>query len=236
MAIQIFCTSPKIWLHLVPLQKLLCQYKKQFYWMQIIFFVWHKTFVTAKKCKLIFGLSQKIWTSPKHFGTCKRTRHNYHLPDDWGVGELDEGGVAGGLVPGLWPLLLLPPLIDTFKCERRANGLGLEFDPAASPFLVMVRPEEGALAPPEPPSPPPEPTNEIPESLLSLFMLLLSDPLALALLRYVWQLCAEMMSWVRQWVELVHGCLITDTDIFILFAENSQILLKISVIVLGYSP
>ena len=44
----------------------------------------------------------------------------------------------------------------------------------------MVRPEEGAV-PPEPPSPPPEPTNEIPESLLSLFMLLLSDPLALAL-------------------------------------------------------
>ena len=75
--------------------------------------------------------------------------------------------------------MLLPPLIDTFKCERRANGLGLEFDPAASPFLVMVRPE-GAV-PPEPPSPPPEPTNEIPDSLLSLFMLLLSDPLSLAL-------------------------------------------------------
>ena len=77
--------------------------------------------------------------------------------------------------------MLLPPLIDTFKCESRANGLGLEFDPAASPFLVMVRPEEGVV-PPEPPSPPPEPTNEIPESLLSLFMLLLSDPLPLALL------------------------------------------------------
>ena len=79
---------------------------------------------------------------------------------------------------------MLPPLIDTFKCERRANGLGLEFDPAASPFLVMVRPEEGAPVPPEPPSPPPEPTNEIPESLLSLFMLLLSDPLPLALLLF----------------------------------------------------
>ena len=26
-------------------------------------------------CKQIFGLAQKIWTSPKHFGTCKRTRH-----------------------------------------------------------------------------------------------------------------------------------------------------------------
>ena len=33
---------------------------------------------------------------------------------------------------------------------------------------------------------------------------------------------SSMMSWV--------GCLLTDSDIFILFAENSQILLKISVI------
>ena len=33
-------------------------------------------FVTATICKLIFGLAQNIWTSPKHFGTCKRTRHN----------------------------------------------------------------------------------------------------------------------------------------------------------------
>ena len=35
----------------------------------------HKMFVTATICKYIFGLAQKIWTSPKHFGTCKRTRH-----------------------------------------------------------------------------------------------------------------------------------------------------------------
>ena len=35
--VQIFWASPKIWLHLVPLQKLLCQHKKQFYWIQIIF-------------------------------------------------------------------------------------------------------------------------------------------------------------------------------------------------------
>ena len=38
-------------------------------------FVWHKIFVTATICKYIFGMAQKIWTSPKHFGTCKRTRH-----------------------------------------------------------------------------------------------------------------------------------------------------------------
>jgi hypothetical protein len=37
-------------------------------------FVWHKMFVTATIFKYIFGLAQKIWTSPKHFETCKRTR------------------------------------------------------------------------------------------------------------------------------------------------------------------
>ena len=37
MPVQIFWASPKIWLHLVPLQNLLCRHKKQFYWMQIIF-------------------------------------------------------------------------------------------------------------------------------------------------------------------------------------------------------
>ena len=31
--------------------------------------------MTGTICKWIFGLAQKIWTSPKHFGTCKRTRH-----------------------------------------------------------------------------------------------------------------------------------------------------------------
>ena len=38
----------------------------------------------------------------------------------------------------------------------------------------------------------------------------------------VWQLCAAMMCWV--------GYLLKDSELFILFAENSQILLKISVI------
>ena len=38
-------------------------------------FVWHKMFVTATIYKQIFDLAQKNWNSPKHFGTCKRTRH-----------------------------------------------------------------------------------------------------------------------------------------------------------------
>ena len=44
-----------------------------------------------------------------------------------------------------------------------------------------------------------------------------------------WQLClirAAMMSWTMSWV----GCLLKDSELFTLFAENSQILLKISVI------
>ena len=28
-------------------------------------------------CMIPYGLAQKIWTRPKHFGTCKRTRHKY---------------------------------------------------------------------------------------------------------------------------------------------------------------
>ena len=36
---------------------------------------------------------------------------------------------------------------------------------------------------------------------------------------------ATMMSWVQVWID----CLLTDSEVFILFAENSQILLKISV-------
>ena len=35
----------------------------------------HKMFETGTKCISIFGLAQKIWTSPKFFGTCKGTRH-----------------------------------------------------------------------------------------------------------------------------------------------------------------
>ena len=38
----------------------------------------------------------------------------------------------------------------------------------------------------------------------------------------MWQLCAATMSWV--------GCLLKDSEFFVLFAEDSQIHLKISVI------
>ena len=64
--VQIFWVSPKFWLHLVPLQKVLCRHKNQFYWMQIIFlcgtkFLWlaqyvDKFLVRHKK----FGPEQNI--------------------------------------------------------------------------------------------------------------------------------------------------------------------------------
>ena len=75
--VQIFWDSPKIWLHLVPLQKLLCWQKNQFYWIQIIFLsgknclwlsqyvnkflVWHKKFRPAQN---ILGpvKGQGIWS------------------------------------------------------------------------------------------------------------------------------------------------------------------------------
>ena len=44
------------------------------------------------------------------------------------------------------------------------------------------------------------------------------------LYKTMWQLCAATMSWVRRWVELVVYYMIQ--NFFILFAENSQILLK----------
>ena len=69
--IQIFWASPKIWLHLVPLQKLLCRSKKFFTECKSSFCLakndcdWHNM-------QIDFG--SKIWTGTKLFATCKRTR------------------------------------------------------------------------------------------------------------------------------------------------------------------
>ena len=40
-------------------------------------FVWHKMFVTATTCKLIFGLAQKVWTSTKDKALVSRKIHSY---------------------------------------------------------------------------------------------------------------------------------------------------------------
>ena len=59
--IQIFWASPKIWLHLVPLQKLLCRHKNQFYWMQIIF-------LSSTKCLRLPQYENKFLVWHKKFG------------------------------------------------------------------------------------------------------------------------------------------------------------------------
>ena len=38
-----------------------------------------KSLWRGSKCRQIFGLPQKIWTSTKHFGTCKRARHKISI-------------------------------------------------------------------------------------------------------------------------------------------------------------
>ena len=56
-----FWAIPKIWLHLVPLQKHLCQHKKQFYWMQIIFW-------SGAKCLWLSQYVNKFLVRHKIFG------------------------------------------------------------------------------------------------------------------------------------------------------------------------
>ena len=65
-----FLSHTKIYLDIVPFQKSLCKTKIWF-----AFSPGTKIFGVAFKCTSIFGLAQNIWTSPKHFGTWKRTRH-----------------------------------------------------------------------------------------------------------------------------------------------------------------
>ena len=62
LVVQILWASPKIWLHLVPLQKLLCWHKNQFYWIQIIF-------LSRTKCMWLsqYGNTCLIWLWHKKF-------------------------------------------------------------------------------------------------------------------------------------------------------------------------
>ena len=59
--VQFFWASPKIWLHLVPLQKLLCLHKNQFYWMQIIF-------LSVTKCLWLAQYVNKFLVQHKKIG------------------------------------------------------------------------------------------------------------------------------------------------------------------------
>ena len=72
--VQTFCTRPKNELHLVLLQKILCRLNNWIYWMELMFWSCTK-FGTCTICKSILALTQKIWTIPKSFATCRRIRH-----------------------------------------------------------------------------------------------------------------------------------------------------------------
>ena len=63
--VQIFWTSPKIWLHLVPLKKLLCRHKNQFYWMQMIFLSGTKCLWLAQYINQFLGCLEELlnWNS-----------------------------------------------------------------------------------------------------------------------------------------------------------------------------
>ena len=68
---QIFWASPKIWLHLVPLQKLLCRHKNQFYWMQIIFLSGTKCLWLALNAVKFLGWLKKSGLTQNILGPVK---------------------------------------------------------------------------------------------------------------------------------------------------------------------
>ena len=61
-------------IYLVLLQKILCRHNNWIYWMELMFWSCTK-FGTCTICKSILALTQKIWTIPKSFATCRRIRH-----------------------------------------------------------------------------------------------------------------------------------------------------------------
>ena len=78
---KMFCASPNFlsqtknlftyggsYKHFLPEKKMICI---QWSW----YFCRHKSVWKGTRCSQIFGFAQKIWTSSKHFGTCKRKRH-----------------------------------------------------------------------------------------------------------------------------------------------------------------
>ena len=87
VTVQIFWARPKVWLHLVTLQKLLCWHKNGIYSMKIIFWcgsrclwpaqyvcqvlVWHKKFGTGTICKSILFWKKQIGPAQTILGPVK---------------------------------------------------------------------------------------------------------------------------------------------------------------------
>ena len=72
LSVQTYWAGPKIELYLVLLQKNLCYLAQKLDGNHLL--VWYKKFRTCTICQSILTLAQKVWTSPKSFGTCRRTR------------------------------------------------------------------------------------------------------------------------------------------------------------------
>ena len=73
--VQIFWTRPKIELNFSAFPKSFVPVKKLNLLYENHLLVWHKKFGTGTIYKSVFVMAQKIWTSPKYFGTRKRRRH-----------------------------------------------------------------------------------------------------------------------------------------------------------------
>jgi len=80
LPLQVFLARLKIELHLVPLQTFTPNIFGPAQKLNLLnendLLVRYRKLGTRTKCKSIFGLAQNIWTSPKYFGTCRRTRQN----------------------------------------------------------------------------------------------------------------------------------------------------------------
>ena len=107
LPVQTLWASLKNWQNLVPLQKLLCRHKNQFYWLQIIFFsgtkclwllqyvntflVWHKK----------FGQAQNILGPVKGQGI-RELRENLKHKIQTFEGCLLWSGLGIGWLPVIW--------------------------------------------------------------------------------------------------------------------------------------
>ena len=90
--VQIFCASPKIWLHLVPLQKLLCWHKNQFYWMQIIFLSGTKCLWLPQYINICLVWHKRFGPAQNILGPVKGQSMNFgfNLDEAWKVREISH--------------------------------------------------------------------------------------------------------------------------------------------------
>ena len=101
-----FWASPKIWLHLVPLQKLVCQHKNNIHWMQIIF-------LSGTKCLWLHQYVNKFLVWLKKFGPAQ----NIFLLKD----KASDGWYVLLCSPYKIPSYFLKDLFEFFKTIN-ANG------------------------------------------------------------------------------------------------------------------